>query len=840
MNKSVVGIIAHVDAGKTTLAEALLYKTGKLRKQGRVDNGDTHLDTHEIERQRGITIFAGQSVFTLGDTEITLLDTPGHVDFSAETERILHVLDYALLVISGTDGVQAHTITLWKLLQIYNIPTFIFVTKMDFARYPKAEIMKGLKKELSDNCIDMSEDNEDRYEELALCSEEAMEQFLNANAVDLKTVANLVFSRSAFPVYFGSGLKSEGIDYLLASLESLIIPKNYPDSFGARVFKITHDENGNRITHLKITGGGLRVKETFEYNGKSEKINEIRMYSGAKFTPADYAEKGSVCAVTGLTEAQSGMGLGYEKDSSQPILEPVMIYRLILPKDVDAKTFMPKLRLLEEEDPQLHILWNQRSQEISVSLMGQIQVEILKSIILSRFNVEVDIADGKVQYKETISDRVEGVGHYEPLRHYSEVHLILSPLPSGSGIKFNTTCNEDLLDRNWQRLILTNLAEKTHIGVLIGAPITDMKITLASGKAHIKHTEGGDFRQATYRAVRQGLMQAKSRLLEPYYEFTIHLPTEYIGRAISDIKMLYGEFEPPTEENGISILKGKAPVSTMNTYASTLAAYTSGRGRIRLTVCGYFDCHNEAQIIEEHNYNPEADLDNSPDSVFCAHGSGFPVKWNEVKNYMHLESALKTDSQPISAPKRVHIEDKELEAIMEKEFGPAKTTQTLYRYTPQTQSEKDMEFDSSVMDKYVIVDGYNCIFAWDSLKTLIDDNMPLARKTLADTLSNYAAYTRSNIVLVYDGYRRPEGEAERILYHNIHIVYTKEKETADAYIEKLVTQIGKNHNVRVVTSDGMIQLTAVKSGVVRIPSKAFEEEIESVKSEITEFIKSLN
>ena len=838
MRRSVVGILAHVDAGKTTLAEALLYKTGRLRKTGRVDNGDTHLDTHELERARGITIFAGQSVINLGSTEITLLDTPGHVDFSAETERILRVLDYAVMVISGTDGVQAHTATLWKLLEYYNIPTFIFITKMDFARFDKSVLMSGLKKELSDNCVDMSQDNADKQEEMALLSDAAMELYEKSGAVDDKTAASLIAGRKMFPCYFGSGLKMEGIDEFIAALDGYIIPKEYPESFGAKVFKITHDQNGARVTHLKITGGRLKTKDILTYRDKSEKVNEIRIYSGAKYESADETEAGGICAVTGISDALSGDGFGMEIEDGEPKLEPVMNYTLLLPDGVDAKTFMPKLKQIEEEEPLLNVSWNSHLKEISVSLMGQVQVEILKSLILQRFDIVVDIVNGRVQYKETINNTVEGVGHYEPLRHYSEVHLILSPLKRGEGVKFSTTCNEDLLDRNWQRLILQNLSEKQHLGVLTGSPVTDIKFTLASGKAHLKHTEGGDFRQSTYRAVRQGLMQAESVLLEPYYNFRIETPPEHIGRAISDIKMLSGDFDAPFEDGSMTVLCGRAPVSTMNSYAATLASYTSGRGRIQLSVAGYDVCHNADEVISNAAYNPESDLENTPDSVFCAHGSGFPVKWNEVKNYMHLESVLKQKSDNVYASRNFRIEDKELEAIMEREFGPAKTTQTLYRAPkPVTGGVFDWT-DVASRDRYLIVDGYNCIFAWESLKADAENDISLARKKLMDILCNYAAFTESNVVLVFDGYKVSGNPGEKYKYNNINVVYTKERETADAYIEKLVSDVGKNHNVKVVTSDGLIQLSAVRFGVVRLSSREFEDEIAARSKEISEFIKT--
>ena len=837
MKKTVIGILAHVDAGKTTLAEAMLYKTGKLRRPGRVDNGDTMLDSHLLERSRGITIFAGQAVMKLGEYEATLLDTPGHVDFSAETERILQVLDIAVLVISGTDGVQSHTRTLWNLLRIYNIPTVIFVTKTDLARIGKAELMSELCSELSDCCVDFSASAHERDEAAAMCSEAAMESYLESGCVDDACLRSMVGGRQIFPCFFGSGLKLEGIDEFLAGLEKLIPQRSYGCEFGARVFKITHDKGGAKVTHLKVTGGALRVRDTVSYGDKSEKISAIRIYNGARFENVELTEAGGVCAVTGLSEARDGQGLGAEESGAEPILEPVMNYRVVLPEGVDAKTFLPKLRLLEEEDPMLRVTWDSHLQEINVRLMGEVQVEILKSLIADRFDIAVQIDNGRVLYKETIADSVEGVGHYEPLRHYAEVHLLLSPLPRGSGLQFSTRCSEDSLDRNWQRLILMHLAEKQHLGVLTGSPITDMKIVLAAGRAHIKHTEGGDFRQATYRAVRQGLMNAKSVLLEPYYSFYLEVPSEQIGRAISDIKLRFGTFSAPELHGELSAVSGTAPVTTMNNYAAEVAAYTGGRGRLRLTVSGYDVCHNTEQVVAEFGYDPEGDLENTPDSVFCAHGGGFGVKWDKVPEYMHLESCIKKDKIPYEAApntRNFHIDDKELEAIMEREFGPAKLTQTLYRPKPTYKEEHGGAPENAERKKYVIVDGYNCVFAWKELKFLAETDISAARDRLADILCNYAAFTGSEVVLVFDAYMVAGGSGENFNYHNIHIVYTEERETGDVYIERLVSEIGKNENVRVVTSDGMIQLSAVRFGVLRVSAREFEREIEAVNEKISE------
>ena len=829
-----VGLLAHVDAGKTTLAEAILYKTGRLRRLGRVDNGDTSLDTHELERARGITIFAGQSVFGLGDWEITLLDTPGHVDFSAETERILQVLDCAVLVVSGTSGVQAHTRTLWRLLESYGIPTVIFVTKMDYARLEKADILRELQRELSENCIDFSPDNAARDEQLAMCRESAMEEYLESGALTPETIRALAGGRLAFPCFFGSGLKLEGIDEFLGTLQSLLIEKSYPAEFGAKVFKITHEPNGAKITHLKVTGGTLRVRDLIEYGGRSEKISAMRIYSGAKFTPADMMEAGGVCAVLGLSGTGSGQGLGHEEASAEPVLEPVMSYRIELPEEVDAKTFLPRLRLLEEEDPMLRIGWNEHMQELSVSLMGEVQAEILKSLIAERFDVDASIDNGRVLYKETIAETVEGVGHYEPLRHYAEVHVLMSPLPRGSGFQFTSKCSEDALDRNWQRLILLHLSEKQHLGVLTGSPVTDIKFTLAAGRAHIKHTEGGDFRQATYRAVRQGLMRAKSILLEPYYSFRLEVPPEQIGRAISDIKLRSGRFDNPEEHGDMTLLRGEAPVVTMNAYAAEVAAYTSGRGRLQLALCGYQPCHDQEEVVARFGYDPEADLENSPDSIFCAHGGGFNVKWNRVEEYMHLESCLKDGNEQLKrdfSRRSFRLDDRELEAIMEREFGPARLTQTLYRPSAKRADELPETY-APPKKRYLLVDGYNCIFAWDGLSELAADDIALARHRLADILCNYAAFTKNEVVLVFDAYMVENGAGESSNYHNIHVVYTRERETADAYIERFAAETGKNENLRVVTSDNLIRLSALRSGVLRLSAAEFEREVAGVQREI--------
>ncbi len=835
MKNIVMGILAHVDAGKTTLAEAMLYRTGTIRKLGRVDHGDTALDTHMLEKERGITIFASQANFTYRDLRITLLDTPGHVDFSAETERTLQALDYAVLVISGLDGVQAHTRTLWRLLGLYQIPTFVFVTKMDFARKTKAELMEDLTAELGDGLIDFADASRD--ENLAVCREDLLETYLSGEPIADDVIAQVVKSRQAFPCFFGSGLKLEGVDEFLEALHTYTLPNAYPAAFGAKVFKIRYDK-GDRLAFLKVTGGALRVRDTVEIGGKKEKISQIRLYSGEKYVTAEEVPAGEVCAVLGLENIRNGQGLGYEASAEAPVLEPVMNYRIVLPEGCDPQTALPKLRLLEEEDPQLHITWNSQWQEIHVGLMGEVQTEILKSLIADRFGWDVTIDSGTVLYKETIANTVEGVGHYEPLRHYAEVHLLLEPLPRGSGLQFETKCSENALDRNWQRLILSHLQEKEHLGVRIGAPITDMRITLAVGRAHLKHTEGGDFRQATYRAVRQGLMQAENVILEPYFSFTLKVPPEQLGRAINDIRMRAGTFDAPEDSDGLALLRGKAPVTTLNSYAAEVASYTGGRGSLFCEVAGYGECHNSAQVIEAFDYAPESDLENTPDSVFCAHGGGFPVKWDQVPSYMHLESCLKKDIPytPRVNHRNLHIDDKELQAIMDREFGPVRYT--LYRSKAEAPQEERF-VDFSKKQQYVIVDGYNVIFAWDDLKEMAEISLESARERLMQILCNYAAYTNHNVIVVFDAYKVAGNQTKRFDFHNIHVVFTKERELGDVYIEKLVSEIGKNENVRVVTSDRLIQLSAVRAGVLRMSAREFEQEVDAVHARIGEVLQEM-
>lgn len=830
----VIGITAHVDAGKTTLAEAMLYRTGQLRKLGRVDHGSTAMDSHLLERERGITIFSSQAELPLGDMEVTLLDTPGHVDFSAEMERTLSVLDYAILVISGVDGVQAHTRTLWRLLELYRVPTFLFVTKMDFGRRDRGQMMEHLRHELGEGCVDFTPaDRERRMEQLATCREDALEAYLDTGMVPEELVRQLVRQRLVFPCWFGSGLKLEGIDEFLEGLARYVQPPVYPETFSARVFKISHDPQGKRLTHLKVTGGTLRVRDAISYGGRQEKAAQLRIYTGGRFRPVDQVPAGGICAVQGLTATWGGQGLGEREEAVRPVLEPVMRYRMALPPDCDSRVLLPQLRQLEEEDPQLR--FTSHGGEIHVSLMGRIQAEILRSLVAQRFGVEVELDRGRVLYKETIDAPVEGVGHYEPLRHYAEVHLLLEPLPQGSGLVLATRCPEDDLDRSWQRLIMTHLQEKTHLGVLTGSPVTDMKITLMSGRAHIKHTEGGDFRQATYRAVRQGLMQARSRLLEPYYAFRLEVPPEQLGRAISDVRLRSGSFDAPEEAGDMTLLRGRVPVTEFDDYAQEVASYTGGRGRLSLEPAGYGPCHNPDAVIAAADYDPEADLENTPDSVFCAHGGGFPVKWNRVAEYMHLPGCLEKprDEEAPARRRCIRLDDAELEAIMAREFGPVR--RPLYRAPEKRETLPDTGL-REIGQRYYVVDGYNVIFDWDELHALADRDLSAARERLMDTLCGWAAFTHTQVVLVFDGYKVPGSLGEKLDYRGIHVVYTKERETGDMYIERFLQQVGKNDHVRVVTSDGLIQLSAVRTGVMRMSSAEFGRQVAEVSDQIQAFI----
>lgn len=830
----VIGITAHVDAGKTTLAEAMLYRTGQLRKLGRVDHGSAAMDSHLLERERGITIFLSQAELPLGDMEVTLLDTPGHVDFSAEMERTLSVLDYAILVISGVDGVQAHTRTLWRLLELYRVPTFLFVTKMDFGRRDRDYLMESLRHELGEGCVDFTPAARDRrMEQLATCREDALEAYLDTGMVPDKLVRQLVRQRLVFPCWFGSGLKLEGIDEFLEGLARYVEPPAYPAAFSARVFKISHDAQGKRLTHLKVTGGTLRVRDAISYGGRQEKAAQLRIYTGGRFRPVDQVPAGGICAVQGLTATWGGQGLGEREEAVRPVQEPVMRYRMALPPDCDSRVLLPQLRQLEEEDPQLR--FTARDGELHVSLMGRVQAEILRSLVAQRFGVEVELDRGRVLYKETIDAPVEGVGHYEPLRHYAEVHLLLEPLPQGSGLVLATRCPEDDLDRSWQRLIMTHLQEKTHLGVLTGSPVTDMKITLMSGRAHIKHTEGGDFRQATYRAVRQGLMQARSRLLEPYYAFRLEVPPEQLGRAISDVRLRSGSFDAPEEAGDMTLLRGRVPVTEFDDYAQEVASYTGGRGRLSLEPAGYGPCHNPDAVIAAADYDPEADLENTPDSVFCAHGGGFPVKWNRVAEYMHLPGCLEKprDEEAPARRRCIRLDDAELEAIMAREFGPVR--RPLYRAPEKRETLPDTGL-REIGQRYYVVDGYNVIFDWDELHALADRDLSAARERLMDTLCGWAAFTHTQVVLVFDGYKVPGSLGEKLDYRGIHVVYTKERETGDMYIERFLQQVGKNDHVRVVTSDGLIQLSAVRTGVMRMSSAEFGRQVAEASDQIQAFI----
>ncbi len=844
---TVLGILAHVDAGKTTLSEAMLYLSGKLKTLGRVDHRDSFLDTHSLERQRGITIFSKQAILPLGDGSLTLLDTPGHVDFSAEAERTLSVLDCAVLVISGTDGVQAHTETLWKLLERYRVPTFLFITKMDLPGPGKEALMGELTARLSEHCVDFGAPEDARLENVALCDEAAMEEYLADGVIGDETIRALMAGRKLFPCFFGSGLRTEGVRELLDALEQYAPRPEYGPDFAARVYKISRDAQGNRLTWLKVTGGSLKVRSLLRYSDAAgetaeEKISQLRLYSGTKFETAEEIGAGWVCAALGLSATRPGQGLGAEADAEAAVLEPVMSYRLRLEKGTDPMFLLPKLMQLDQEDPQLHVVWNDQAGEISVQLMGKIQAEIFKSLVKDRFDTEIELDAGHILYRETIKNTVEGVGHFEPLRHYAEVHLLLEPLPAGSGLSFDSIVPEDALDRNWQRLILTHLAEKQHRGVLTGAPITDMRITLAAGKAHLKHTEGGDFRQATYRAVRQGLMQAESVLLEPWYSFALEVPAEQIGRAITDVRAMNGTFSSPEEHGEYLRLEGAAPAAKLTNYMEELVAWSHGRGRLSLTPCGYRPCAEQKRIVEEIGYEPERDEANPADSVFCSHGAGVNIRWNEVPAYMHLESVLKPrqeDSapQPVRRWRSLSIDERELEAIMEREFGPIRRPEYRARQVNAAVNEVSQ---ISNRKEYIIVDGYNLIFAWDELKALAAERLDLARERLMDILSGYAGFTGAKLVLVFDGFRTPGNPGSRTEYHNISVAFTKDGETGDAYIERLVNEIGKNYAVRVVTSDNLIRVSALRSGVLRCSSGEFKGEAEWVLAQIEEVLKKTN
>ena len=845
MKKTVIGILAHVDAGKTTLSEALLYTAGQLKKLGRVDNKSAFLDNYELERRRGITIFSKQAVLRTKNTEITLLDTPGHIDFSSEAERTLQVQDYAVLVISARDGVQPHTETLWRLLLRYNVPVFIFVNKMDLEGSDKNRVLAELKKHLSENCADFTASDDEICENAAFCNEKLMEKYIEEGSLSDVEIAKAIRERNIFPCWFGSALKLDGVAEFIEGLEKYTLQTEYRPEFGARVFKIARDIQGNRLTYMKITGGSLKARSIVRYMPKGseeqieEKVNMLRIYSGEKFEPADKVKAGGICAVLGLSATYPGQGIGFEKELLKPMLEPVLTYRVILPKDISAVEFLPKLKQIEEEDPQLLVSSNAAG-EIYVHLMGEIQAEVLKSLVEDRFGVSVDFDSGSVIYKETVAAPVEGVGHFEPIRHYAEVHLLIEPGEPESGITVNSLCREEVLGKNWQRLILTHILEKTHSGVLIGAPLADVKITLVAGRAHIKHTEGGDFRQATYRALRQGLMKAKNVLLEPYYAFRLEIPAEQLGRAINDIRIMDGKISSP-ESNGITaVINGRAPVSEMRSYAKDVMAYTKGKGKLSLFSDGYAPCHNAEKVIDAAKYNPESDIANTPDSVFCSHGAGINVKWYDVEKYMHVTSGMDVETgdkipsmpNPKLLKRNLNIDDKELEAIMEREFGPIRRRQ----YSEAVLDTPKTAHAAEHKKEYIIVDGYNLIFAWDGLAALAKDNFDAARHILTDILCNYRGYTKCELVLVFDGYKVKGNTGEKSDYNGIHLVFTKENETGDMYIEKLVEEVGKNYSVRVVTSDNLIQVSALRAGVLRMPAREFIKEIERVNDQIKEII----
>lgn len=854
------GLLAHVDAGKTTLSEGILYLTETIRKLGRVDNRDAFLDTYELERARGITIFSKQALLSLGDITVTLLDTPGHVDFSAEMERTLPVLDYAILVISGADGVQGHTETLWRLLKRYNIPTFLFINKMDQQGTDKEKLMKELKERLDGSCIDFTRKEEEIWEDAALCDEKLLDRYLETNVLKREDIQGLILARKMFPCYFGSALKLTGVEEFLDGLKTYTRCPEYPKEFGARIFKISRDDQGNRLTHMKITGGSLKVREQLPGMG-DEKVNQIRLYSGAKYEAVGEAKAGTVCAVTGLSQTRPGQGIGIESEGEAPMLEPVLTYRVMPPGGMDVHVLLKYLRQLEEEEPELHIAWNEASGEIQAQVMGEVQIEILKSLMEERFGAEISFGAGNIVYKETILDTVEGVGHFEPLRHYAEVHLLMEPGEPGSGLEFETRCSEDLLDRNWQRLVLTHLEEKHHKGVLTGSEITDMRITLISGRAHIKHTEGGDFRQATYRAVRQGLMEAECRLLEPYYQFRLEIPSESVGRAMADVERMEGRFGSPVIEGDKAILTGQAPVVNMRDYHREVISYSKGRGRLSCSFYGYEPCHNEEEIIASFHYDPELDFDEPTGSVFCSHGAGYTVPWYAVKDYAHIGCLIgkrkviyfqEEEQEPLTEPQEektfkksspvsgslssTGIGDPELEAIFKRTYGEGKkrppaggSSQTVSYGKPKTvfqQAEK--------IEEYLLVDGYNIIFAWEDLRELAKATIDGARQKLMDILCNYQGYKKCTLIVVFDAYKVTGNTGEAIDYHNIHVVYTKEAETADQYIEKLAHQIGQKYHVTVATSDGLEQLIIRGQGCLLMSASDLKEEIERINSQIRE------
>ena len=837
-------IISHPDAGKTTLSEALLYESGVIRTRGRVDHKDAFLDTSPLERERGITIFSKQACFSYGNMDVTMLDTPGHVDFSSEMERTLQVIDYAVLIISGTDGVQGHTETVWKLLQKYRIPTFFFVNKMDLPGADKAAVLKELQAKLSPYCVDFTEEEELLCENVAMCEETLLETYLEEGTFDLKKeVRRLVSGTLLYPCYFGSALQNEGVEALLEGLESYTKMPEYQKEFAGKVYKITRDDAGQRLTHMKLTGGELKLRDEIEGIGK---VNEIRVYSGEKYTLQQEVKAGDICAVPGFTDTYAGQGVGKEADFCANQLAPVCNYQILLPEGTEEAIAWRQLKQLEEEDPNLHLSWQAQTREIFIQPMGEVQLEVIKRMVSERYGMDIAFGSATILYRETIEDTVIGMGHFEPLRHYAEVHLKMEPLPRGSGLQFVTECSEDELDLNWQRLILTHLGEKEFTGVLTGSPITDIKFTLIAGRAHLKHTEGGDFRQATYRAVRQGLRQAKSRLLEPMYQFRMEVPMEQIGRVMSDVGKMHGTFRQQPDDGEMSAIEGICPVASMAGYGTEFAAFTKGRGRMTLSFCGYEPCHNESEVVKNCKYDPDADVENTADSVFCAHGSGFVVPWNEVAKHVHVDTSIKK-RQPVKASTAVPkepskknskmSEEKELQAIFERTFGPVKTrVETPAKKVIKAESgkTKTKEYKPVYEEEYLLVDGYNIIFAWDELKALAAENLEGARTKLMEIMCNYQGFCGCHLILVFDAYKVKGNPGSVEQFHNISVVYTKEAETADMYIEKTTKEIARKKRVRVATSDGMEQIIILGHGATRISARAFQEEVKRVNDRIAE------
>ncbi|MCM1496876.1 MAG: TetM/TetW/TetO/TetS family tetracycline resistance ribosomal protection protein [Clostridium sp.] len=884
MRRLAVGILAHVDAGKTTLSEGLLYESGMIKMPGRVDNRNAFLDTEELERQRGITIFSKQALIQCGESTITLLDTPGHVDFSAEMERTIWVMDYAVLVVSGTDGVQGHTRTLWKLLERYQIPVFVFINKMDQPGTDAKVIMEELHRQLGNGCIDFCTlDDEEREEQIAVCDEAVMERYLEGEGLTEETIADMVQKRKVFPCYFGSALKLEGVDFFLKGMLKYMRAEDSKQGFGARVYKVARDDQGNRLTYMKITGGSLRVKDSLTGTTKAgihhagmgemqeegirqnwtEKVNQIRIYSGDRYEAVSEVLSGTVCAVTGLNESYPGEGLGVEADAGLPILEPVLTYSVELPEEIDAMQALPFFRQLEEEEPELCVQWQEESGTIQIKLMGEVQIEVMRKRIADRFGIDVRFGEGDIVYKETIADTVEGVGHFEPLRHYAEVHLLLEPGEPGSGMQLLTACSEDMLDRNWQRLILTHLEEKEHVGVLTGSPLTDVRITVTAGRAHAKHTEGGDFRQATYRAVRQGLMQAQSVLLEPYYDFRLDIPAECVGRAMTDIGNMQGQFEPPVLEEERAVLTGSVPVAAMRGYPITVNSYTGGRGTLVCTLGGYGPCHNAEEIVEQIDYHPEEDTANPSSSVFCSHGAGFIVPWNQVTDYMHVESQIKADVRESEAGSgnlsgelseldrrkaelsSQSLDEEQIEEIMKRTFRANERTGKHYRRKKADDGKRVLGWNQAshaakakvrAKEKYLVVDGYNIIHSWDELKDLVKDNLDGARMRLLDILSNYQAVIKGEVMVVFDGYRVKGNPGEMLDYQGIHVVYTKQEQTADSYIEKLTHQLVKDYQVTVATSDGLVQMITRGQNCTILSARELKEELERVNESLAEYM----